>query len=348
MADVAAAAGVAISTVSRALSNPEQVNEATRERIVQAARALSYVPNAMARNLRRGATELAIAAVPGRANSPALSDLLAGVDETMAAAGYRLIREHMDRADEAGRFILDPALSGTVDGVFVVSSKVPQFAHRSPAQMRLPFVGLLFDHSSVGIPSVLIDDRYWAAEAAGRLIALGHRNIAFLAGAADRDHDILRYAGVLDAMDKAGLPRTGVLRIEGDGTLRSGEAAARRCLTLPDRPTAAIGCTDEVAIGFIWALRAAGLAVPGDCSVIGFDGIGFADYCEPILSVVRQPLRDMGHNAAGLMLRRLAGEMPPPIRTLHPCQLLMRASTGPPPPPPRPRRKPRPEAGSPP
>ncbi len=210
MADVAAAAGVAISTVSRALSNPEQVNERTRERIVQAARELSYVPNAMARKLRRGATELTMAAVPHRSNSPALSDLLAGIDETMTAAGYRLILERMDRADAAGRFILDPALSGTVDGVFVVSSKVPQFAHRSPEQTRLPLVGLLFDHSSAGIPSVLVDDRYWAAEAAGRLIALGHRQIAFLAGAADGAHDIVRHAGVLDAMDKAGLPRTSV------------------------------------------------------------------------------------------------------------------------------------------
>ncbi len=110
-------------------------------------------------------------------------------------------------------------------------------------------------------------------------------------------------------------------------------------------PTASIACTDELAIGFMTALRAAGRAVPEDCSVMGFDGIAFADYCEPILSVVRQPFGDMGRDAAGLMLRRLAGEMPPPIRTHHPCQLLMRASTGPPPPPPaRPRRGPRPGA----
>ena len=153
MADVTSAAGVAISTVSRALSNPDRVNERTRERILEAARDLAYIPNAMARNLRRGATQTAMVVVPGRPTSPVVTDLVAGIDEVMSEAGYRLIMGRMDREHEGGRFVLDPSLSGTVDGAFVVSSTVPHFVERSLADTGIPLAsycsvarGAVFKH----------------------------------------------------------------------------------------------------------------------------------------------------------------------------------------------------------
>lgn len=331
MADVASAAGVAISTVSRALSNPDRVNERTRERILEAARDLAYIPNAMARNLRRGATQTAMVVVPGRPTSPVFTDLVAGIDEVMSEAGYRLIVGRMERERETGRYILDPSLSGTVDGAFVAYSTVPHFVERSLADSGIPLVGLMFDLSGASIPSVLIDDRHWAREAAGHLIALGHREIVYLAGSADVHHDGLRHDGILEAMAEAGLPPENLRRIAGDTTFDSGVAAARHCLSLERMPTAAIGYSDEMAIGFMKEVRRAGLSVPGDMSVVGFDGIAFSNFCDPTLSVVKQPLHEIGIDAADLMLRLLRGELTPPLRTLHTCRLLPRGSSGPPP-----------------
>jgi LacI family repressor for deo operon, udp, cdd, tsx, nupC, and nupG len=329
MTDVASAAGVAVSTVSRALSQPGRVNAQTRERILEAARNLSYIPNATARSLRLGASQTAMVVVPGRSTSPVFTDLLAGLDATMTAANYRLIMGRMDRAAEAGRYILDPSLPGTVDGAFVVSSNVPHVAERSLADAGIPLVGLMYDLSDSGIPSVLIRDRECAEAAAAHLIGLGHRKLLYIAGTAGGYHDARRHAGIVDAFAKAGLPPGDILRFQGDYSFESGVAAARHFLSLADRPTAAIGCNDEMAIGFMKVVRSAGVRVPADISVVGFDGIAFSDFCEPTLTVIKQPFFDIGAHAARLLLALMKGEPLSSLRILHDCELLVRDSTAP-------------------
>jgi LacI family repressor for deo operon, udp, cdd, tsx, nupC, and nupG len=327
MADVASAAGVAVSTVSRALSRPERVNARTRERIIEAARKLSYTPNATARSLRLGASQTVMVVVPGRSTSPVFTELLSGIDAAMTAANYRLIMGRMDRAAEAGRYILDPSLSGSVDGALIVSSNVPQIAERSLADTGIPLVGVMHDLSPAGIPSVLIRDRDCAEAATSYLMGLGHRDLLYIAGTADGYHDALRHRGVIDALAKGGLPASCVRRFQGDYSFESGVEAARYYLSLERRPTAAIGCNDEMAIGFMKVVRSHGVRVPADLSVMGFDGISFSEYCEPTLSVVRQPFFEIGETAAEMLLKLMNGAMPGSLTTFHECELLARDST---------------------
>ena len=310
MTDVASAAGVAVSTVSRALNQPGRVSASTRERILEAARNLSYTPNASARSLRLGASQTAMVVVPGRSTSPVFTDLLAGLDATMTSANYRLIMGRMDRASEAGRYLLDTSLSGIVDGAFVVSSNVPHVAEHSLADTGVPLVGLMYDLSESGIPSVLIRDRECAETAANYLIELGHRQLLYIAGTAGGYHDGHRYAGIADAVAKAGLPVESILRFQGNYTFESGVRAAEHFLSLGERPTAVIGCNDEMAIGFMKTVSSAGIRVPVDVSVMGFDGIAFADFCEPTLSVIKQPFFNIGVDAAKILLGLMRG-MPP-------------------------------------
>jgi LacI family repressor for deo operon, udp, cdd, tsx, nupC, and nupG len=327
MADVAAAAGVAISTVSRALSNPGRVNAHTRNRVLAAVNTLSYTPNAAARALRLGASQTALIVVPSRSTSPVFTELLAGIDAKMTAAKYRLVMGRMDRATEVGQYLLDTALSGTVDGAFIVSTIVPKVAGRSLADTGIPLVGLMHDLSGSGIPSVLIRDQECAREAANYLIGLGHRRLLYIAGTAGGYHDSQRQQGIIDAFRSARLPVTDITRFQGDYTFESGVRAAHFFLSRKRRPTAVIGCNDEMAIAFMKVASRVGVRIPNDVSVIGFDGIEFANFCEPTLSVIEQPFYEIGFNAAELLLDMMKGKPPPSLQVLHDCRLLARDST---------------------
>jgi LacI family repressor for deo operon, udp, cdd, tsx, nupC, and nupG len=327
MSDVALAAGVAISTVSRALSTPDRVNANTRERILDAVRDLSYTPNATARSLRLGASKTAMVVIPGRSTSPVFTRLLAGIDARMMDEDYRLIMGRMDRAAEVGKYVLETALSGTVDGAFIVSTNVPHIAGRSLTEAGIPLVGLMYDLSESGIPSVLIRDRECAKRAADYLIGLGHQQLLYIAGTSGGYHDAHRHAGIEDAFRKGQLPLESILRFQGDYTFESGVKAARFFLALESRPTAVIGCNDEMAIAFMKVVAGAGVNIPGDVSVMGFDGIEFSDFCEPTLSVIKQPFFEIGMQAAEVLLDLMRGKRPASLKFLHDCELLARDST---------------------
>jgi LacI family repressor for deo operon, udp, cdd, tsx, nupC, and nupG len=188
---------------------------------------------------------------------------------------------------------------------------------------------------AVATAQVLVREREAAAEVATHLLALGHRRFGYLAGPAGNYNERERWQGFATALAAAGIAPATVLRLVGDFHAASGLAAGRRFLALPAdrRPSALFAASDMMAIGFIRALREAGLAVPAAVSVVGFDGILLADYCSPPLTTVRQPREAMGRAAAGLLLRLLGGEPIPPEERARrlPAVLRPAGSTAPPP-----------------
>ncbi|WP_343717641.1 LacI family DNA-binding transcriptional regulator [Inquilinus sp.] len=336
MRDVARLAGVATSTVSRALAQPGRVNEATRRRILAAAEQLGYVPNAAARNLRVGTSNIIMAVLPETTITYGTSQIVAEVLQTVAATlsdnGFNLLIAGRSRSRAGEQHIPDLAVSGIVRGAILIgSAELPPGGRRSPAGGGLPVVSVLEDRSAAGIPSVIADDRRAMRGAVLRLIGLGHRSFFYIAGPAGSYHEAERSGGLADALAASGLPERAAVRHGGSHTFQdgfeSGVEAARAWLALESRPTAAIACWDDAAIAFLSTVRQQGAAVPGDLSVLGFDGVPVGAFCEPPLTTLRQPTAELGAKAAETLLALLDGGAPaPPLRTTLPNQLLPRAS----------------------
>ncbi|HSK39309.1 MAG TPA: LacI family DNA-binding transcriptional regulator [Arenibaculum sp.] len=322
---MASAAGVSTATVSRALSEPHRVNAQTRDKVLSAVRELGYTPNAAARNLRARRSMMALCVVPTLAN-PFFAEVVRGVDAGLSAAGYGMIIGDLDNVPDKGQHLVDLATAGHIDGAVVLSGRIPQKDGRSMLESGIPHVAVCAEIPSPEIPSVLVDERRAVRAVVSHLIALGHKRFAYLSGPAANYNDRERWAGFCEALAASGLPPEAGRRLEGDFSTASGAAAARRLLADRRGETAAVAMSDEMAIGFVKVMHGAGLRVPGDISVTGFDGIVFADYCEPTLSTIRQPRFELGRRGAELLVRLLRGEEVP-ARTVLESELLWRDST---------------------
>ncbi|MDR6290360.1 LacI family repressor for deo operon, udp, cdd, tsx, nupC, and nupG [Inquilinus ginsengisoli] len=337
MTDVAKLAGVATSTVSRALANPGRVNEETRRRIAAAAEQLGYIPNTAARNLRVGRSTIVLAALPGPSMifgaSQIIPAVLQGLASTVAEGGFDLIFSNRN-SPAAARHVVDLAFGGTVRGVVVLgAADLPAYGSRSLADAGIPVVSLLTDRSAAGIPSVVTNDRAAMREGVLHLIALDHRSFFYIAGESGNYHEVERFSGLLDALAVVGLSDRAVIRHGGhlgfnEGFQNGVEAAhAYLALALARRPTAAVCCADDAAISFIGTVRSNGVAVPEDVSIIGFDGAAVGAFCVPPLTTLEQPAEDLGAQAARIMLDLLGGAAMPAPKTTVPSRLLLRAST---------------------
>jgi LacI family repressor for deo operon, udp, cdd, tsx, nupC, and nupG len=237
---------------------------------------------------------------------------------------------HDGREKEAR--LLDLVLAGQVDGVLLLNGHVLKTATRSLADTTVPIVAISVPTAIPGVPAVLVRDREGAAAVARHLLELGHRRFGYVSGPAGNYVETERWAGFENALAAAGIPGEAVTRYPGDFHVRSGVAAGRRFLAEAERPTAVFAVSDMMAVGFMRTVHAAGLAVPNDVSVVGYDGIEFADYCEPPLTTVRQPREVMGREAAELLIRMIRGEPTSedgPIRRLE-VSLRCAGSTAPP------------------
>ncbi|MBB5574829.1 MULTISPECIES: LacI family DNA-binding transcriptional regulator [Rhizobium] len=309
MADVAQLAGVAISTVSRALANPGRVNEKTRAKIDAAAKQLGYTPNAMARGLRVGKSNTIMIILPGSlyyGASQVIPQVLQSINKSLIKEGYNLMIANLGRDEASERHILDLAFGGTVRGAIILSSKLPEIDGRSLASAGLPIVSMLLDMSDAGLPSVVTNDREAMQDVTADLIRLGHRRFLYLAGPEGNYHDVERYGGVLEALEKAGLSESAVVRSGGNLDYQQGfdigVQAADDFAGLADKPTAVIATSDDMAISFMSRMQCMGLRIPDDLSVVSFDGSPVCAFCSPPLSTIEQPVEEMGQAAVALLL----------------------------------------------
>lgn len=321
---VAELAGVSVATVSRTLKNPEVVAPATRERVQAAVTAANYRPNAMAVQFRSRRTGNLVVLVPLIANS-FFARVIAGIQQAAQAAGYRVLLCDTAGDEAREREYAELVYARQADGVIQLRAFDP-FAGDPDAPPVVNACEVLAEHSW---PKVRLDNRAAARCLTEHLLALGHRRIALIKGPERSPLTLERLAGYQEALTQAGVPLDPDLLHPGDFTLAAGAAAGRALLRLSERPTALFCCSDEMAIGALQTLRGAGLRVPEDLSLAGFDDIAFAAYSDPPLTTIAQPAEAFGQRAVALLLETLAGSPPPRREVVLPFELVVRGSTGP-------------------
>jgi len=306
IADVAARAGVSIRTVSRVLNRSPLVNAATREQVEAVVAALQFRPSARARGLATGRSFL-LGLVHNDRNALVLDPLQRGIVGAAAARGYELVVHPVVPGDgDPVADVLDFAGRSRVDGVVVVPP-VSGIAGMAEALggAGVPAVAL----SSValtGYGAVLVSDERGAARTvADHLVALGHRRIALLSGPSSAHSACERRAGFIAGLADHGLALT--QEAEGDYGFDSGVAAATRLLRANPRPTAVFAGNDVMAAAVLKVAASLALDVPGDLSVIGFDGSILARMLTPALTTVHRPIADMAAAITTRLIDRIEG-----------------------------------------
>ncbi len=327
--DVARVAGVSTATVSRALSRPEAVAEATRNAVLDAARETGYRINLAARNLRRQQTGAIVVLVPNLGN-PFFSEILAGIEAKLTAAGLSVLVVDTGQAKARNDLLYSYLHNSRADGILCLDGSLPDHilkASRMPG-MQPPIVFACEWYATSGYPSVRIDNVSGARMAIRHLAGLGHRRIGYVRGPGANVLTEARERGMLLEMESLGLDVREDWFFQGDFTVDSGAAAARQWLEMGDRPTALFCASDMMAFGFISELHHRGVYVPRDVSVVGFDDIDIARRFVPSLTTIRQPRSELGEKAADLLLRLIGGGDAAPVEAeVLPVELVEREST---------------------
>lgn len=348
ISDVASALGVAVSTVSNAYNRPDQLSARLRERILAAAAELGYPgPDPVARGLRSkraGAVGVLFAERLSYAFSdPAAVQVLDGIASALESAALGLLLVP-GRADD-----LTTVQQAMVDGFVVYSMLEGDPLLAAALRRRLPTV-LIDQPPRAGVPSITVDDVDGARQAASHLLGLGHRRFAIIADRLGVEHagaDALaprsphervertffvtrrRFQGYREALEAAGVAWEDVPIVERpENSEAQGAAAMRELLARPSPPTAVLCITDRLALGALEAARQAGLALPRDLSIVGFDDIPGAAVAAPPLTTIRQTHREKGLLAGRALIARLRGEAAVEHTDL-PARLVARGSTGP-------------------
>jgi LacI family transcriptional regulator len=330
LSDVAQAAGVHPATASRAL-NPAtrgRVSAATARRVLAAADRLAYQPNSLARGLRTRRSYTVGIMLPDLTN-PLFPPIVRGVDEVLGPAGYSALVTTTDNDDIREERLFTALRARQADGFIVATAQRahPLLARLAEAEVPMVLVNRTTDERR--IPAVIADEAAGVRAAVAHLVALGHRRIAHLAGPQDLSTGHGRYRAFLDAISDAGL-EPGPVAFAETFTEAAGRIAARDLLAAATRPTAVVAGNDLLAIGLLDKLEEDGLGCPGDVSLVGFNDIPMLSRMSPPLTTVQIPQREIGGEAARLLLE-LIGEPAPPKLLLLPTHLVERASTAPPP-----------------
>jgi LacI family transcriptional regulator len=325
--DVARHAGVSVATVSRVLNSSGPVREETRLRIGAVAKRLGYRPNSAARTLKTRKTSTLGVLLPDLFGE-FFSEVIRGIDQTAQREGYQLLlsSSHGDvgQIEAAMR-----AMSGRVDGLIVMSPAVDARSLATNLPSALPVVLLNCRVEGDSFVSVNIDNFGGARDVVQHLIGLGHRGIAMIQGAPGNHDSDERLRGYREALQAAGIAVETRLIIPGDFTEAAGYLAARQILDMQPRPSAVFAANDAMAIGALSAMRDAGISVPDEVAVVGFDDIPIARYLSPPLTSVHTAIDGLGARAVEILCTLLRKEGDPqPIHEILPTQLAIRRSCG--------------------
>jgi LacI family repressor for deo operon, udp, cdd, tsx, nupC, and nupG len=311
--------------VSRVLASPSRVAEHTRSAVQDAIAATGYTPNITARNLRARKTNMVLALLNAFGDR-FYNVIIDAVDEVMTAAGYGIIYGATRDDPEREAHFAQLVRSGQVEGVILLTGTLPA-ADLAHLDRSVPIALICNDipgHRQ--LPLVASDNAAAVRTMIEYLVGLGHRRIAHIIGPRDNIEARERLDSYRKSLAAAGIPADeGLIWEGGTFSFEAGQRAAKRFLAMNHRPTAVFTANDEIAIGFIRTIREAGLSVPRDVSVAGFDDIEYARYLDPPLTTMRQPRSELGRLAAEQLLRRMSGEEKP-AKTRLPCTLIVRDS----------------------
>lgn len=326
--DVAARAGVSTATVSRVLAGARGVQPELVNRVRQAARELRYRPNRIARHLRTRQTHTVGVLMPDIEN-PFFTNLVGGIDELLQAAGYSLLLANYNESADRERVLLNTLRAEGVAGIIFACSDAPAAEYGELAAACLPLVGISRIPPGVAVDLVTVSNAEGARSAVEHLLALGHRRIAFINGPRAVSTARERQAGFEAAFQCAGLAVPRDLIVYADFRHAGGRDAMQSLLALVERPSAVFVGSNLMTLGALQSIREAGLKVPSDISIAGFDDMPWAISLDPPLTVVAQPSREVGINAARLLLDRISDPGRPPRHVVLDTRLIVRASTEP-------------------
>jgi DNA-binding LacI/PurR family transcriptional regulator len=330
--DVAARAGVSVAVVSYVLNDgPRPVTPETRAKVEQAIEELGYYRNELARSLRVQQS-LTIGLITPDFLNPVYAEIAEAIQEICIPNGYLMLFVYSGSDPDREKELMHMFRAKQVDGVIVqpVISD-PLEAIKPLQQAKIPAV--LLQHDCPGVPCVVLTDVQGGQMATQHLLDLGHRRIGFIKGrlpSAARAEE--RLIGYRQALKAAGIEPGPTLVIDSEITQKAGYQAMQHLLALPEPPTAVFNHNDVLAVGAMHAIRTAGLSIPGDVSVVGYDDTAGSAYLAPPLTTIRFSRREMGRQAAALLFRAIEQDENYEAVTVEvPVQWIQRASTGPPP-----------------
>lgn len=328
--DVAKAAQVSVATVSRALNGHGNVTDEVRQRVELAAKQLRYAPHAAARSLSSRRTH-AIGVVLPDLYGEFFSELVRGIDSVARENGlHLLVSSYHGHREEQG--VAMRAMRGRVDGLLVMSPYAAKPATSAEsAAAGLPLVLINSQDAEDGGAALGVANYEGAQAMVEHLVACGHRRIAFIAGPEDNYDAFERRRGYLDAMARL-VPDQDVQILPGDFDESSGHVAGLSLLAQPVKPDAVFAANDMMALGCLFALNQAGVRVPQDIALAGFDDIPLARFVHPGLTTMRVNIFELGARAARMLLARLAGTEEGKDSQSLPPQLVLRESSAPRPP----------------
>jgi DNA-binding LacI/PurR family transcriptional regulator len=326
--DIARVARVSHPTVSRALRNSSLVNPETAERIRLIAGEMGYRANAVARGLVTRKT-MTIGVVVTTIADPFIGEVVSGIEELANDRGYSVILANCN-ADPAREVRIVRAFQERrVDGILVTASRVGSLYIPMLSQSKVPIVLINNQHEGEFVYSVMIDSVTASLMAVQYLISLGHQHIAYIGDRNGFQADTERFEGYRQALASANIAFHPEWLVQGDGRPEGGRLAVEKLLSLAAPPTAIFCYNDLSAIGALSGLRAHGLQVPQDISIIGFDDLAIASYVDPPLTTIRQPKQLMGRMAMEILLD-LFEKSPRQTNLKVRGELVVRGSTAPP------------------
>lgn len=331
--EVARQAGVSASTVSRVLNAKSYVNEATRQKVLQAVQQTGYRPNVLAKSLKSGRSNTICLMVPSMQN-PIFPEMARGVEDVARRSGFTVVLCNTNEDDTVEKAYIDKMKTQWIDG-FVVCSSMGRADHiRALRGEGFPLVLVnRFEERDVNRLDIVAVDNFKAAyDAVQYLIGAGHRRIALASGREELYFYRERFRGYCRALEDAGIPLDDALVLRETSGVESFDRLTREVMALPDPPTAVFAASDPKAFVVMHALHDMGLRIPADVSVLGFDNVSLSSMVEPPLSTVAQPLYEMGAVATKNLIHQIRykeqnGQLPPPVHSVLGVDLIVRRST---------------------
>jgi LacI family transcriptional regulator, repressor for deo operon, udp, cdd, tsx, nupC, and nupG len=321
---VAKQAGVSVATVSRVLNGQNTVSVKTRMKVEEAIKKLNYEPSLLGRNLRTSESRLLLILIPTISN-PFYLEIIKGIEQVAISQNYNILLCETDSNPEKENIYFDLVRKKMADGIITMDPAVNVETLKKLAENYAVIQCSEYEECT-GIPYVTIDNEEASYRAVKHLIQIGHHKIALM----NADEKYLfarqRKMGYKRALEENGitLRKEYIISASNIG-FENGQYAMKKILNLQDRPTAVFAVSDLLAIGALKEINAAGLHVPNDIAVVGFDKIDFSNMTNPTLTTIAQPMRKMGNVAARMLIEKIKGEEVESIILDH--ELVIREST---------------------
>jgi LacI family transcriptional regulator len=325
MSDVAERADVSKATVSHVLNNTRFVEEATRQRVLQAIVELGYRPSAAARSLTTNRTQT-IGVIVSDVSNQFFAEVLRGIEDIVRPRNYSIIFCNTSEILKRESNYLDLLLRQRVDGIIAAATSQRWDVLSEAEIQHTPVVFVDRTFEGLDGPYVGVDNAGGAFQGTKFLIECGHRKIGILAGFQRLSSMRERLAGFSQVLQEYDITLPEDWVIYSKLSIEGGQKAMKQLLSLPERPTAVFINNNLLSLGALLAIKENGLHCPEDIAIVGFDDHPWAAVSDPPLTVIRQPALEVGRTAAGLLLKLIEYEKPLEARVILGCELILRES----------------------